>query len=251
MPPGPWVNKGLSEYDFDSAFEDSTTVSSTHGVAVDWNNCVWSGSHGSTAAGIIIRDFDGTEAPFSPFTSVTVDGTVIDLSEGRYKGMAIAKDGNIIYVKGSQLIKINYNSVDGIAVWNEPGSNSLTIVVINPIYVINGVTFQIDKTITLPNAAGYSRGVEVSPDATIIWTGDLGHVGSDSGPVYKWTSYDFVNYTITDSIFANSDGDRIFSTQRVTMNYGPNNRLWVSQDDSYRPGDNDANFLFIFNFNTF
>ena len=79
-----------------------------------------------------------------------------------------------------------------------------------------------------------------------IWSGDLGGSG---GPLYNWTSQDLVTYTKTDSIYTNTDAQIIFTTQRTTIDWGPNGTMWVSHDNAYAAGDNSPNGLFVFDFN--
>ena len=256
--PGPWKNAGTSSYQYDSVFED-TTVVSPHGVAVDKHNRVWSGSYGASE-GIRVRSADGTEALFSPIASVTIDGTEIDFTaNANCRGMAVAKDGNILYAKGATLVKINVETGEGMAKWDGGGSlgnpsvddqgfiYAGLVVGVNPVSVLNGETLALEQEITLPGAPSFTRGTLVSADGTTLWSGDLGGSG---GPLYKWTSEDFVNYTITDSIFANTDAEPIFTTQRTTMNGGPNGTMWVSHDNAYAAGDNSPNGLFAFDFNS-
>ena len=265
--PGPWVDKGLSEYQFDGFFADSNTVFMPHGVAVDKKNRIWIGNYGSGKAGLIVKTPGGDHTSFSPITEVTVNGTRINLTDGDCRGMAVAKDGNILYAKGPKLIKINSTSGLGIALWDEPTASNLTnpcvdgegniyvgkIVGVNPIYIIDGNTLETRDAIIIPRAPKYSRSVAVSEDATTIWVGDLGKqgIGEYGGPLYKWTSTDYVNYVISDSISANTNGEPIFTTQRVIVNYGPNQKFYVSHDNSYEMNYNPVNALIVFDFSKY
>ncbi|MBN2603267.1 MAG: T9SS type A sorting domain-containing protein [Candidatus Thermoplasmatota archaeon] len=255
--PGPWINKGLSKYQFDSIFEDSNTVRMPHGIAVDRENHIWIGCYWIGTEGIIIKKSNGTHTSFSPLSEVTVNNTVINLTEGGCRGMAVGKDGHILYVKASQLIKINYINGEGISQWEHPNNLTMTnpgidgegniylgsVGGVNPIYVLDAMTLVTKKIITIPKAPAYSRGIAVSEDAMTLWVGDLGESG---GPLYRYTSTDFINYVISDSIYANTDGEQIFTTQRVTVNYGPDQRLWVSHDNSYSLKYDPVNALIIF-----
>ncbi|KAA3618645.1 MAG: DUF4397 domain-containing protein [Calditrichaeota bacterium] len=254
--PGPWKNMGAANWEFDSVWED-TTVAATHGIAVDADGKVWSGSFGSGTAGIIIRHADGTEAAFSPLATVTVDGVETDLAAGGCRGMAVGKDGHILYEKGALLLKINYLTGEGMASWEgsgsleNPGIDSEGFIYVgkvvgtNPIVVLNGETLAEEQTIELPGAPSFGRGVNVTPDGKTLFAGVL----DDVSPLYMWTTEDFVTYSITDSIFANTDAERIFKGgHRTTMNWGPDGRLWVSQDAAYSPDDNSNNALVAFDF---
>jgi|GEM_PF-1109538 len=257
LPAGPWENMELcSEWQYDSVFEDTTT-NQTHGVAVDKFGNVWSGSYG--AKGIVVRDPDGTEASFSPIDEVTVNGEVIDIAAGNCRGMATDHEGNILYCKGADLIKINSETGEGMAKWTGPGSLLAPsvddegyiyvgkVVGVGPINVIDPATFELVQEIELPGAASYARGAVVTPDGMGIWAGDLGGSG---GPLYNWTSTDLVTYTKSDSIYTNTDAEMIFTTQRTTIDWGPNGTMWVSHDNAYAGDDNSPNGFFVFNFCT-
>jgi DNA-binding beta-propeller fold protein YncE len=253
--PGPWMDMGVcSDWKYDAVFEDGTDQ--THGVAVDGEGKIWMGSYGKI--GIIVRYANGDSADFSPLNTVTIDGEEINLADGNCRGMATDKDGNILYAKGADLLKINSMTGEGMAKWTGPGSLLAPsvddegfiyvgkVVGISPIAVIDPATFELTQEIELEGTASYARGAVVTPDGKGIWAGDLGGSG---GPIYNWTSEDLVTYTKTDSIFANTDGKPIFTTQRTTMDWGPDGTLWVSHDNAYAAGDNTPNGLFVFDFN--
>ncbi len=258
LDPGPW-QLAENSWMFESVFED-TTVAAAHGVAVDGEGKVWSGSFGSGAAGIIVRWPNGNEASFSPLAEVTVDGEVIDLSGGGCRGMTADNDGNIIYAVGARLIKIDHQLGSGMATWVEPEGNSLVnpsvddegfvytgrVVGVNPFYILNA-DLGLEQTATLPGAASFARGVAVSGDGTTAYAGDLGGSG---GPVRQWKTEDFINWSLDDSLFADNEGNMIFTAQRTTMNWAPDGKLWVSQDAAYNPDDNTANSLVAFDFAT-
>jgi len=257
LPVGPWKNMGVcSEWQFESEFEDETTINQAHGVAVDKFGKVWSGSYG--AVGIRVRYPNGTEAAFSPINEVTINSEVITLNDGNCRGMATDHEGNILYCKGSTLLKINSETGEGMAKWDGPGSLLAPsvdnegfiyvgkVVGVSPINVIDPTTFELVQEIVLPGAPSYARGAVVTPDGKGIWSGDLGGSG---GPLYNWTSEDLVTYTKTDSIYTNSDAEMIFIVQRTTIDWGPGGTMWVSHDNAYAAGDNSPNGLFVFDFN--
>ncbi|PIP13937.1 MAG: hypothetical protein COX49_00755, partial [bacterium (Candidatus Stahlbacteria) CG23_combo_of_CG06-09_8_20_14_all_40_9] len=93
---GRWIKGTPAEYVYDGVFD--STVSGTHGIAVDGHNRVWMGSY--YAVGLIVKNPDGTEAPFSPIDTITIDGETIALDAGNCRGIAVAGDGNILYCKG-------------------------------------------------------------------------------------------------------------------------------------------------------
>ncbi len=256
LPPGPWKDKGVSnEWVFDATFD--TLSNQTHGVAVAKDNRIWVGSYGKV--GILVYNPDGTQAPFSPLNSVTIGAETIDLTAGNCRGMTADHEGNILYAKGADLLKINSATGEGMAKWTHSGSlikpgvdnegfiYAGKVVGINPVAVIDPTSFTLTQEITLPGAPSYARGMVVTPDGKGMWVGDLGGSG---GPLYNWTSEDLVTYSKTDSIYTNTDGKMIFSTQRTTMDWDRDGNLWVSHDNAYAAGDNSPNGFFVFDFKT-
>ena len=253
-PIGDWTFAGLSDYQFDGIFAEDTVVAGGHGIVVDKYNRIWIGNYSVPA--LYVKNPDGTDAPFSPIDTIVVD--TLRLPAKRCRGMGVAKDGNILAVfMHKYLVKIDVETGQGLAVWEGPGSLTKPavdgegyiyvgkVVGVSPVNVIDPGTFELTQQIDLPGAPGFTRGIEVSKDGKDIWSGDLGEAG---GPVKQWHSEDLLTYTLTDSIFTNTEGELIFETQRVTMDWDPMGRLWVSVDNSYDVSDNSKNALVILDF---
>ncbi len=252
-PVGVWQFMGESDYMFDGIFLPDTVVSSGHGIAVDKYGRIWVGSFYTS---IVVYNPDGTQAPFSPIDSAAVD--TLNLKTTAVRGMGTATDGNILAViRHKYLVKFNADDGTAMAIWEGPGSLTKPavdstgfiylgkVVGVSPVNVVNPNTFQLEQQIDLPGAPGFTRGIEVSPDGKRIWSGDLGESG---GPVKQWYSEDLLTYNLEDSIFTNTDGKLVFETQRVTMDWDPMGRMWVSVDNSYDVSDNSRNALVVLDF---
>jgi hypothetical protein len=115
--------------------------------------------------------------------------------------------------------------------------------------VLDPLTFTETQQINLLMPPGFGRGIGITADARTIFTPDLTASG---GPLYMWTTTDFINYTKTDSIFTNDKGELIMKTNRQTMNWHPkDSTLWVSLDRASTPVDNSNNGLYVFDFKKF
>ncbi len=253
-PIGDWIDDGPSDYQYDAVFVGEDQISGGHGVAVDKHNRIWIGQY--FVPGLLVKNPDGTDAPFSPIDTLEVDG--VKYATKNCRGLGVASDGNILGVfQNKVLIKIDVETGQALAAWEGPGSLTKPavdsegfiylgkVVGVSPVSVINPTTFALEQEIDLPGAPGFTRGIEVSADGKDIWSGDLGESG---GPVKQWHSEDLLTYNLADSIFTNTDGELIFQTQRVTMDWGPQGRLWVSVDNSYDVSDNSRNALIVLDF---
>ena len=105
-----WTNMG--------AFPDSSIVGGTHGLAVDPDGKVWVASYykdvlfgadSIATSSILVFNADGTQAAFSPISTVeTGGGFVVDTLNGNCRGMGVDQDGNILYVQtGVSKISVN------------------------------------------------------------------------------------------------------------------------------------------------
>jgi len=260
---GDWKKVDIP-WHYDAVF-DSLTL--PHGVVVDKYNRIW---EGSWSKGIIVRNPDGTEVSFSPIDTVTVAhpaGGDTTLVLNHCRGLAVAPDGNIIFSRYGVIMKINVDTGEPIA-WTpfpslskkasplKPAVDSEgymyvgLVVGVSPVYVIDPNSFEIVQEITLDPAASYARGMEVSADGTTLYACDL-----TAGPhaTYIYQTTDFVNYPVVDSIWTDANGDTIFTTQTVTVDWGPDSTLWYSQDNSYGSGgpDQKDNALVVFNFKNY
>ena len=266
LTPGDWTyDDGLSNFVYDGVFADTTAagealVSGGHGIVVDKYDRVWMGSYyGGNTGGLVVLNADGTPAAFSPIASVTFADTTIDLAvTGSCRGMNVDHEGNILYCAKSTLIKINVENGEGMAYW--VGAGSLTkpgvdaegyiyvgyVVGVSPVEVIDPATFEVTQQITLEPAPGYARGLEISPDGKTLIPANL----SAGGPVYIYTTEDYVTYSLTDSLYADNGGYPIFHYQCVTMDWGPEGMLWISHDDAYAATGQDYNGFAIVDLET-
>ena len=256
--PGPWTDAGLSEYEFDGFVGADTLVNGGHGIVVDKYNRIWLGNFNAASALRIINP-DGSEVDFSPIDSLSFGGVTVIANNCR--GLGVAADGDILFARSSgYLFKINVDTGEEVAMWQEPASNALLkpavdaqgfiyaglVVGINPVHVIDPRTFTEAQQITLPGAPSFGRGLDVRADGLSIITPDLGASG---GPVYIWTSSDQgITYAKADSIMNNTGGRPIFLTQRTTLDWAPDSTLWISSDNAYAAGNNDPNGFVILNF---
>jgi sugar lactone lactonase YvrE len=252
---GDWIKSDIPDYTYDGIFDEECFQ--PHGVAVDNSGRVWIGSYG--AAGLIVKNADGTHASFSPINSVTVDGEAITLDDGNCRGMKVDHEGNILYCKGATLLKINATTGAGMAKWDGAGSltkpgvdeNGLiyvgTVVGVSPITVLDA-SFNVVMTSELTPAPSYARGIAVSADGKDLYSANL----SAGGPVYHYHSDvpGLTAFTYVDSLYLDSDGDNVFNYQTVTVDFGPNNTIWVSDDDAYAATGQPDNGLVVFDLTT-
>jgi hypothetical protein len=251
-----------SPYKFTDFIGADTLVTGGHGIAVDNRNRIWIGNFNSAGRLRVIRP-DGSPDPISPiqFVKVGTDSFVTN----NCRGMVFdVKDGSIIFARASRLFRVDVATGKAISQFVEPGGASVLspmvdkdgfiwtgrVAGINPISVVDPGTFTLSQTITLTKPPLFGRGLGITADATTIITPDL---GANGGPLYLWTTTDFINYTKTDSIYTNDKAELIMRTNRQTMNWHPkDSTLWVSVDRaSGSPVNNDGNGLYVFDFKKF
>jgi sugar lactone lactonase YvrE len=211
-----------------------------HGVTVDKYNRIWTarwatGAECLTAAGDTVFLVDSANVK-------TATGTDTTLFLTNIRGLNVDKDGNIIASKSGFVVKLSVEDGSALA-WTPLAGSPLKpaiddegyiyvglVVGTTPISVIDPAEFKVTQTIDLPRPASYARGAAVSADGTVLIPGDLtGEI--HSLPVY--TTSDFVNYAITDSIFNDSQGNPILINQSVTVDRDAKGRFWISQDGAY------------------
>jgi hypothetical protein len=170
--------------------------------------------------------------------------------------MAVDIDGNILYAKGSTLLNINAETGTAITKWEGPGSLTKpavdangniyvgTVLDVSPIFVLEPIFLSEVAQIELNPVADLARGVEVSADGKNLWTGNL----DSGGPIYQYSTEDFVTYPVSDSILIDADGDSIFQFAITTMDWGPDNTLRFSQETEDL-GLQSQNGLVIFDYN--
>ncbi|MBC8181316.1 T9SS type A sorting domain-containing protein [candidate division KSB1 bacterium] len=254
-PTGPWTNTLETDFEYAGVFADETVLNSGHGITVDNSDRVWIGSYRPTdPGGLVILNADGTPASISPIGSVEFADTTFDLTATNCRGMATDHEGNILYCNVSTLIRINAETGAGMNYY--VGGGSLvkpgvdengniyvgTVVGVTPVIMLDP-DFNVIMEINLDPHAGYARGIAVSSDGKDIYSGNL----SAGGPVYIYHSDipGVTDYAFSDSIYINTDGDKVFSYQCVTIDIGPDGNLWVSNDDSYAAGGQADNACVI------
>jgi len=269
LTPGNWVyNDALTNWKFEEVFidiDDTTAagapyVSAGHGVVVDKYDRIWVGSYfAGNTGGLVVFNPDGTPADFSPIGSVTIGGEEINLAvTNGCRGMNVDHEGNILYGHGSRLIKINVENGEGMALFNKGASITKPavdaegyiyvgqVVGAGPVAVLDPATFTVTQEITLEPSPSYTRGIEISPDGKTLVSGNL----TDGGPVFIYTTEDYVTYTFSDSISVDVDGYPVFKFQCVTMDWDPDGNLWISHDASYAPGGRVHNGFVIVDLET-
>ncbi len=93
-----------------------------YGAEWDKEGKLWLADYNS---GLIIKNKDGSDAEFSPLTTVNVKGETYNLWP--VNGIGVDKDGNILVGRNRHLIKINSKTGKGIAVWEAPeGKRAIT-----------------------------------------------------------------------------------------------------------------------------
>lgn len=154
--------------------------------------------------GLIIKTPEGTDAGFSPLTSVEIDGEIYKLNP--VNGIGVDNDGNILAGINRRLIKIDANTGKGIAVWEAPdGARAITapraskngeiyamsLFAEDPNYVLqqNGSAFELLRQLKL-EGRNLSRTFDMSPDGKKLYFPDPG-----SPRIQVYSSEDGVNYT--------------------------------------------------------
>jgi hypothetical protein len=260
LPVGKWKFTGASPYKFTDFIGADTLVNGGHGIVVDRRNRIWIGNF-NAAGRLRVFHPNGSQDPISPIRFVKVGADSFNTSGCR--GMVLDKDGSIIFARASRLFRVD--AATGKAVKQFIGTGSLLgpmvdkdgfiwtglVVGVNPISVIGPSSTDpnalvASQTITLKSPPGVGRGLGITADARTIITPDL---GSNGGPLYLWTTTDFLNYTKTDSIYTNDKRELIMRTNRQTMNWHPkDSTLWVSVDRASTPVNNADNGFYVFDF---
>ncbi|MCG3120645.1 MAG: hypothetical protein ALAOOOJD_03426 [bacterium] len=260
LPAGKWKLVAPS-YKFTDFIGADTLVNGGHGIAVDKSNRIWVGNFNTAGRLRVVRP-DGTPDP----TIGKIDSVAVGIERyvtNNCRGMVLEKDGSILFARNSRLFRLDPATGKAFNVFIEPGANSFLgpmvdkdgfiwtgrVAGISPISVVDPLSFGLSQTVTLASPPGFGRGLGITADATTIITPDL---GSNGGPLYLWTTTDFINYTKTDSIYTNDKAELIMKTNRQTMNWHPkDSTLWVSVDRAGTPVDNSANGLYVFDFKKF
>ena len=248
-----WTFTGLL-----GAGSDTVLVGGATGIARGGDGLMWVSGTGR----VTVVNETGEHAAFSPIETVTLADTTFELAS--CQGIAALPDGNIIVtVKPNIVLKFDYqtgallghteNAAHAAKYGTCPSVDAsgyiyVPHVYVNPIVVLDSDLNYVQE-LNLPGAPAVTREVLVSASGLSIWVGN----GQAGAPMYNWTSTDFTNYTLTDSLFKNVNGDSLFYNQPIYANWGPDSTLWVSHDNYY--GEHGAagaleNSLLNFNFAT-
>ncbi len=216
-----------------------------HGLAVDPDGKVWFQAFGATDSVVtpggqklptrVVYVFnpDGTQAPFSPIKTITVNGVTDTMTTPpniSNRGLRADHQGNILVASFDRLYRLNYKTGQGMnKVIPRPGQ-SLTAPGVDAqgnIFTAsvnqNAHPIQMfDKDfnfigIAVDTSRGFSRSFEVSKDGnTIYWAGYTRHA------VYQYTRADeFSAFALVDTILKGFDSE--------SFAWEPNsNRLWLS-----------------------
>lgn len=232
------------------AFPDTSYTGSTHGIAVDPDGKIWTapyyyevpwivGEDTLYTSGIRVFEPDGTEASFSPITTVeTGGGFIVDtLYPGRCRGLTADENGNIVYVASgpSKMYKIDYKTGAGIAAVEipesgssptQPGISDNGTIFVGPVVGNGGnqiVMYDTDLNYignAVDGPPDISRCLEVSPDGnTIYWAA---FTGAQQLWIYKRAD-EFSPFTLVDTVLKG------MSIETIRLNPATG-LLWVSND---------------------
>ncbi|MFQ6616322.1 MAG: T9SS type A sorting domain-containing protein [Fidelibacterota bacterium] len=216
-----------------------------HGVVVDPEGKIWITQYYQndtlsfdpdtvTASAIMVYNSDGTQADFSPISTVTVGG-VTDTLIYNNRGISLDADGNILTCSGF-LYRINYMTGEGMnkydfesggaAALTEAGADTngfiyITHVLNNHSLVILDSDFEVYNTVT-DTVPTIQRSVLASPDGNDVYVGAIYttyngilHYHSDNGPDGP--------YALVDTIYGSTEKQ----LWAQTMDWDNNGLLWV------------------------
>ncbi len=234
---GNWQEESNPGWQYAGIFSSGWTTWGATGVAMDHHNRLWFASY-PNAAGIKVFNLDSTEASFSPILQLSHADTMFDVTSRPCYGMGVDADGNILYNATSIIFKINAETGEAMGSYQADGSLGYMgvdqdgyiyvghVVGLNPLYIFDpsSTTLPTPNTVTLPLSIGVSRGLAVSEDGKDIWA-------ATEGPkVYDFHTDDYINYSLADSVFTNSNGDTIISEQAKVVSRDPHGNFWISND---------------------
>jgi hypothetical protein len=185
------------------------------GALWDKQGKLWLADYGGT---LFIKRKDGTDAPFSPLSSVNLKGETYRLKP--INGIGIDLDGNILIASNRQLIKVDASTGEGIATWTVPeGKRAITSPRVNvkgeiylmslfpedPNYVLkqhvpDPTTFDVVRTITLKDRI-LARTFDMSPDGLSLYFPDPG-----TALIQKYNSKDGITYRRDEDISSTAAG---------------------------------------------
>ena len=179
---------------------------------------------------LIIKNPDGSDAPFSPLTSVSIEGETFNLNP--INGIGTDLDGNILVGRNRHLIKIDAKTGEGIAVWEVPeGNRAITSPRVNekgeiyaaslfgedPLYILRpdpdrAAGFELLRTLNLENR-NLSRTFDMSSDGMNLYFPDPGR------PIIQ--------------VFTSRDGGETFAFQEnITSTTSGSSGIQIMEDGS-------------------
>lgn len=187
-----WVNQG--------AWPDASVIGQLHGITVDPEGKVWispfdsAASIGSIPTRLIyVFNPNGSPASFSPINKITVNGTTDTLfcgsAENLTRGMRTDHNGNILYVSGNRMYRINYQTgmgmnkvvISGLNTFpTAPAVDANGNIYIGPVFPGNPILMY-DKNFNflrnvLNTTNSYARTILVSSDGlTLYYCGYTNH----------------------------------------------------------------------------
>lgn len=204
-------------------------VSSGAGYGAEWDHQgkLWLADYRGS---LVVKNTDGSDAPFSPITSVSIEGETYNLNP--VNGIGTDLDGNILVGRNRHLIKIDAQTGEGIAVWEVPeGNRAITSPRVNekgeiyaaslfgedPIYILrpdpdNEAGFELVRTLTL-GGRNLSRTFDMSSDGMKLYFPDPGR------PVIQ--------------VFTSQDGGATYSFQEnITSTSSGSSAIQIMEDGS-------------------
>lgn len=195
-----------------------------YGAEWDHEGKLWLADYGGS---LIIKNQDGSEAPFSPITQVEIGGTIYDLSP--LNGIGIDADGNILAARNRHLLKIDASTGRGMAVWEVPeGERAITspratqkgeiyamsLFSDDPNYVLkrssaDPESFELLRTIELKDRI-LSRSFDMSEDGKTLYFPDPG-----SPVIQKYISEDGVTYKKENDISSTASGSSAIHVENM------------------------------------
>ncbi|MEE9168078.1 MAG: T9SS type A sorting domain-containing protein [Candidatus Neomarinimicrobiota bacterium] len=232
-----------AQWTYEEDFFEGTLI---HGVVVDPDGKIWITQYAQTdtlvltstdtvtASGISVFNSDGTEASFSPITTLTVDG-VTDTLIYSNRGISLDGDGNILTSTGS-LYQINYQTGEGMNKYMFEGSGAQPLTeagaddngFVYIAHVLNGHALVIldedwsEYNVVADTVHTIQRSILASPDGKDVYVGAIYttyngilHYHSDDGPDGT--------YSLVDTLYGKT-GKQLWAQ---ILDWDNNGLLWV------------------------
>ncbi len=236
--------------------------SGVHGVTIDADGNAWLALYGNLAedtlftnAGdtvnlrpiYVLNSETGAHASFSPIEYLEFPDATVDTLNVSGRGIGLDNNGNILYVAGTTLYRIDYKTGKGMNKWVSPEPKSLTEAVQSPadgnIYVTHVVPgglplYILDDNFNLVGNAVDSinyilRTLAISDDGKDLYTGTT---WSGFGiPHYHSEAPGLISFAPVDTLgnwynFYDSAADTTYDVVNLwssCLDWGPNGNLWA------------------------